>query len=813
MMKQLLLFLFLSINFNLFAQPSPPELIIKGVVVDSASRKPLGLATLILRDVQSTVAIKSMLTRDDGTFEFTVSTQKKYNLDLAYVGYRSKSLEIAVDSLAGKRIANVGEIPMVPASRELKEVAITATRPILTKEIDRISFDVQADPESKSNDALEMLRKVPMITVDGNDVIQLKGSTNYVIFINGKPSALMVNNPADVLKAMPAAVIKKIEVITIPPSKYDGEGLAGIINIITLQKNEEGFNGSIFTRYNNIFGERGSLSLSAKKGKFGVNTFLGLGHQPSKANVAGSMLTTFSPATNLSQQGENVNGGNFNNGQAVLSFEADSLDLFTASMDFVNRKFEQNTFRNSQLYILPDSLAQSNQLNNAGINTIGALDLGLNYQLSFRQNKNELLTFSYQYSSANIQQTNYVTETEIYNYAGSGFNQENSTGSKEQTFQIDFVKPVNKSVTEAGVKAILRTNTSDFADENLDALSGQYLPDTALTNQFNYHQDVYSIYGTYQLTLAGWTVKAGARAENTFISGDFSSETAFAGQHYINLLPAISLQRNYAQTGIFSLGYTERIQRPGIMQLNPFVNRSNPEFIITGDPDLRPVLNHIFELSYSKFAKAGVNASLSYTFADNTIQSVTSLLSNTVSKTTYSNIGKNQSAGISLSTNYPITENIIFNINAQLAHLWITGIYNSQFYKNDGDQGNVSAFARYNFDKNFNATVNFGYSSGNVYLQGSSSDYVYTSLNIIKELFDKRFTVSLTVYDPFQPYNTGSSYTRTPDFLQSSYSQYYYQNIRLALNYKFGKLSSTIKTNNRGIRNDDVKGNNNGSEN
>ena len=208
-MKLSLLLLLLSGSAKLFARQPPQEIMIKGVVVDSASSAPLAYATLILRNPEGLKPVKSMLTKDDGSFAFVVPLKQRYVLDLAYLGYRTKSVNVTTDSASGKQMADIGEIPMAALSGTLREVAITATRPILTKEIDRISFDVQADPESKSNDALEMLRKVPMITVDGNDIIQLKGSSNYVIFINGKPSALMTNNPSDVLKAMPAAVIKK----------------------------------------------------------------------------------------------------------------------------------------------------------------------------------------------------------------------------------------------------------------------------------------------------------------------------------------------------------------------------------------------------------------------------------------------------------------------------------------------------------------------------------------------------------------------------------------------------------------------------
>jgi hypothetical protein len=803
MFKYLLPLFLLFASLSLFAQQSTPKLTVKGLLIDSATNQPLGFATVILKDRNTGKPVKSMLTKEDGSFELTVP-QSQYILAFVYMGYLPKTIAVPI----GKVVADMGKITLASSSHQLNEVAVTADKPILTKEIDRISFDVQADPESKSNDALEMLRKVPMVTVDGNDVIQLKGSSNFQIFINGKPSALMVNNPSDVLKAMPAATIKKIEVITIPPSKYDGEGLAGIINIITLEKHDEGVSGSLFARFNNIYGERGSLSLSAKEDKLGVNLFLGAGHQPVNTENTGSELTTYSPASTLSQLGQMSFGGNFNNGRADLSYEADSLNLFTGTIDFVDRRFSSDPSFHSQL-IVQDSVAQAYQLRNVGENTNGALDAGFNYQMGFRHNKNELLTFSYQYAYTSNKQTNAIAISNAFVYSGVSNDQQNNTQTKENTFQVDFVDPVKNWIIEAGAKAILRENNSDFAEQNLDQTSGRYITDTALTNQFAYHQNVYSVYNTYQLKAHNWTFKAGARMEFTAINADLLSGTSFPAQRYANLIPSVSVQHDSKDKGIISLGFAERIQRPWISQLNPFVDRSNPDFIVTGNPELRPVVNHIFELSYSKFGNTSFSASLNYAFANNTVQSITSLISDTLSKTTYLNIGKEQSAGTNISLNYPVTTKWSFNVNAQLAYEWLTGLYNSQLYRTDGLQGNAFAFARYNFDNTFNASLNWGYNSERLFLQGHTSDYVYSSLNIIKDLFKKKFTVSLTVYDPFIKYRDYTSYTSTPDFVQSSYTQNYYRNIRLALNYKFGKIKS-VATNKRGINNDDVKSNNGG---
>ena len=808
-MKKLLPLIFLIISYSSFAYKTDKKIVIKGVVIDSATSKPLDFTTVVLLDESTKQPVNSMLTKDNGIFEFTAPVGKSYAISLAYLGYRPKIIPVAATQ--GELMVNLGNISMLPLAGQLKEVSIVGSKPLLHQDIDRISFDVQADPESKANDALDMLRKVPMITVNSSDVIQLKGSDHFQIFINGKPSALMANNPSEVLKSIPAATIKRVEVITVPPSKYDGQGLAGIINIITLEKNDEGVSGSVFARYNNKVGERGSISVAAKEGKLSVNTFFGLGYQKLTDTKGGSELTTFSPSTNLSQQGRNVNKANMNNGRAQLSFEADSLNLLTATIDFVDRHFTQNTFRLSQFVALPDSLKQSYQLNNLGDNKTSAFDVGANYQMGFKHNKDELLTLSYQYSYTSGKQDNSVSADSRFNYNRNDYDQQNGTASKEQTFQLDFLRPVKKLTIEAGAKAILRNNSSDFAEQQLTG--GQYIPDTALTDHFNYHQNVYSLYNSYQLKISQWVFKAGLRAEGTVISGDFATNTSQISQHYFNITPAISIQRNTTKSGTFTLGYTERIERPSIVQLNPFVDRSNPEFIITGNPALRPVLNHLFELSYSKFGKISVNGSLNYAFANNNIQSVTSLLNDTLSETTYLNVGKNESAGINLSANYPVTDKLDLNVNAQLARVWITGTYKSELYKNSGSQGNISTYIGYKFDHDYTVGINADYNSANIYLQGKSNAYLYSSVVVIKDLMNKKATISFTVNNPFKEYSNYSMYTKTPDFQQSSYSQQYYRNFRLAVNYKFGKMKGEIKTSHRGIKNDDVKSSGNASEN
>jgi hypothetical protein len=248
MKKLLLLACCCYLSATVMAQSPPPTLTIKGTVIDSTTNQPVGYATVALEDAKTQVPVKSMLTKDDGSFELKSVTGKPYTLVIIFIGYLNKVIPVT-----GKATnVSLGKVFLRQSSNQLKEVSVTAAKPLMEQQVDRIAYNVSADPEAKSITALDMMRKVPLLTVDANDNIQLKGSGNYKILVNGKESALFAHSPADVLRSMPASNIVKIEVITTPPAKYDAEGLAGIINIITTKNADQGYNINVNTRYNTL---------------------------------------------------------------------------------------------------------------------------------------------------------------------------------------------------------------------------------------------------------------------------------------------------------------------------------------------------------------------------------------------------------------------------------------------------------------------------------------------------------------------------------------------------------------------------------
>lgn len=790
--------------------PNTANVTIKGVVIDSAVNKPLGYVTVMLQDAGTKASVKSTLTKNDGSFELNAPDGKTYQLAVASIGLASKVLPVK----HGGTVFDAGKIYMSASSKQLNEVSITAVRPVMKQEVDRLSYDVQADPESKAISALDMMRKVPLLSVDGDDKIKLKGSGNYKILINGKESALMAKNPSDVLKSMPATNIEKIEVITTPPAKYDAEGLSGIINIITKKNADQGYNGSINSRYNSIWGPGFNLNGTVKQGKFGLAGYAGFGHQNLNNNYFTNTQNQFAQNTTILQKGTGTFGGNYRYGDFELSYEIDSLNLLTGSVEIFQGEFVQDNDLISAQTNRNAALTQGYHQLTDGYNHDRGFDAALNYQIGFKKHKDELLTLSYKYSYSPGTQFADNLFTDRVNYGQQiqpDFKQYNKAGNKEHTLQLDYAYPLKTISIETGAKAILRKNFSDFRREDRDSVTNDYLVNTGQTNVFDYQQNVYSVYNSYQLKFSKWTGKGGLRLEHTQVSADFSGTPLDKG--YNNLIPSVSIQRSLKSSSI-SLGFTQRIQRPGIYQLNPFIDRSNPKFLNTGNPDLSPELNNTFELTYSNFSKGSINASLSYAFSNNAIQNVTSISidstangkRDTVTTTTYQNLGSNRSLGLNINTNYSITKRFTINLNARLTHVWLKGTYNGQFYKNDGYTGNAFANLAYKFDSGYRFGIDAGYFSGDVTLQGKNGHGIFSSYVVGKEFLKKTLTISLVANNPYSKYRIYKSYTNTPAFSQSSVYQNPYRNFAIRVNYKFGKLSSDIKKNQRGINNDDTKG-------
>ncbi|MDO6389197.1 TonB-dependent receptor [Pontibacter sp. BT731] len=805
-MKQtLLLALLWCLTCMAYAQAPLPTGTIKGIVADSATQAKLDYVTVVVQEAGKNQAIKSTFTKDNGTFELIGLELKQYQLVLSYVGYKTKVLPLP--AFTGTTI-DLGKLSLVSSAKQLKEVQIVTEKLLVEQDIDKITYNVDADPESQTMTALDMLRKVPLLSLDAEDNIKLNGNSNYRVLVNGKTSSLFVRSPKDVFRSMPATTIKSIEVITNPPSKYEAEGVGGIINIITHKKNIGGYNGSVNAQASTPKGTNFGGYLTAKVGKAGFSGYFGTGSYNSPANSNNLYREDKIRQTVLEQMGESRNDNTYQYASGEFSYEMDTLNLFTANFGMNLNTGNNLLTQRVELFDASGALTQAYTRLNNGDYTWKGSDFGADYQRTFKKNKDQLFTLSYRLSNSGNGSGSDFTLAPVLNFNGQISQTDNDGSSMEHTIQADYVQPIKKHTLEFGLKTIFRLNSSDYFYSNRDPETGNFVMDPSLSNNFEYRQDIYAAYTSLSLKKGDWGLKTGARLEETKLDANFKSSGTVATPDYFNLIPNITLSRKLKGTSTMRLSYTQRIERPSLYYLNPYVNQIDPLNISFGNPKLDPATNNVFNLAYNTFVKGtSINASIFHNFTNNSIQSYTTLGTDTVARTTYGNIGRNQTYGFSLSGNTTLFKKLSINLNSTTNYVKLSSVIGGLPQNNEGFTYNVFGYSSYRFDKGWRASGNIGYSSSRILLQGRSAGYVWNSISVNKQfLKDNKATISFSVNSPFQKNRRSLNEINDPRFTQNQENIFLMRRYSLGFNYRFGKLKGDIARKKRGIKNDDVKG-------
>jgi len=799
---QLLIIVF-SNSLQVFPQEKQ-TLKIAGRLVDSLSRKPLDYLTIKL-NTEHGKPVSFMLSRKDGSFEFARLQKQNYIIIISGLGFKSKEITVVMPT-AIEQPVDLGTISMQPVNNNITEVKVTAARPLISQQIDRLSYDIQADPESQGSSVLEMMRKVPLLSLDADDNVQLKGNSNYKILINGKPSAMMERNAKEILRTMPASTILRIEVITIPPSKYDAEGLAGIINIITAKNINDGYAATL-----NLFstapagGPGTGASISFKQRKFGMTAFGGGGiyNTPETMSFL-NRIPVAKDADDLKQERFFSTDSRSGYLGTELSYETDSLNLFSAS-------FNINGIRSDKTDALFSGInsssgaAQQYRLENADDGTGAGLDMSLNYQLSFKRDKNRMFTASYRYYEFDNEQFSNIKVSDTLNYSRPDYRQQNSGSASEHTFQLDYVHTIKKIIIETGIKGIFRINKSDFEYWSRTDVPDSFDLDPLRSNRYDNRQNVLAAYNTWQFGYKNWGFKAGLRIEQTLIDARFAQGTNPPGQQHLNLVPALAVSKKTGAAGSLTLGYMQRIQRPGIYQLNPFTDRSNPDVEQSGNPALRPVTAHTLQAGYSIRAKAFFNLAFDYTFYNALINQVAEYdITSRLTRINYRNTGKAKLAILNFSVNYPVSKNLSLNSNNKLGYGQVKGTNNSGTLQS---QGWLYAFAlnsAYSLNGGWRLNGSWNIRSRNFSLQRTTNGYISSSLGFSKDLIKDKWSFAASANNPFTKYRNAQTEVSDPGFYQINSDQTYYRSFRISTNYKFGRLKEAPKKSKRAIKNDDV---------
>lgn len=810
-MQKLFLSLFMLCSVVAYAQG---DCNVKGVVKD-ATGETIPYATV--GAYQGKKNVTRLAADVDGVFTMTLKQGETYIFEISSVGYNSYKQAIELPKAA---TFDMGEV-VLKSSTELDEVVVVSQKPIIKSDAEKITYDVSADPESDGKTLLDMMRKVPMVTVDAEDNVQLNGSSDFKVLINGKESAMVKNNLKEVLKAMPAASVQDIQVITNPSTRYDAEGVGGVINIITAQAGA--------SKNNDIAGVTGSLTGYGDviQGSFGGNAFLTMQYKKFTAslNYSGGKFTSrqftdaesfnynnpdmYRSLVSTSEFGDMDVNGQYHFLSFESSYELDSLNLFTLGASGNLGKYGATGLALNQTFAKDGRLMVNYIDNLMQGGTWGGASANFDYQHTFDRPQHTL-TASYRYEynpNSSAYSDSIIFDSETLNAPLEGQKNENHAFAHEHTVQLDYNNPINKMHSvEAGAKYIARINHSD--DDYLMLMNGMW-QSAGAGRIFDYTQQVASLYAGYAFTRDTWGLRVGGRYEHTFIdaTNQLAGTSVNYGKPYGNFVPYFSLNYNISPMESLRFSYTQRINRPGISYLSPFENWTTPYSVEVGNPNLMPEVSHAFSAGYSIFQGVfNLNFECFARVSNNAISRVTMVEPETgVIRTTHDNIANESVFGFSAYISGQPSPKFNYYVNFQPAFKTFRAPHMNITDERFG--GTLFAGCNWMAWKGGTVSVNGGggLPDGDIQMESELMWYYY-GLSVSQRFFDDKLKVTLSANNIFNKYNNYRLHSYGDGFENISYGGQRSQRLQLSATYSFGKLNTRVKKANRSIVNDDIVG-------
>ncbi len=749
-----------------------------GKVVDKTNAQPIPYATVVAAQNGTEKVITGTTTLEDGSFTLKVEQTDIY-LEVSFIGYQKKKI---TDFAAGNTV-NLGTIALDENQQTLNEVEVRAEKSTTEFKLDKRVFNVGQDISSTGMGALDVLSNVPSVTVDIEGQIKLRGNSGVQILINGKPSVL-TDSESNALGSITADMIESIEVITNPSAKYEAEGTSGIINIILKKEDEKGLNGSISVNTGIPDNHSIGISLNRRTKRFNFFTQMGAGYRS---------IPTYNESTNIDNQtktsiisdGTEFRNENFYNITLGTDYHLNEWNVITLSGSFAYEIEEQPSETDFRSLDSTGELISEWRREETTEATNPKYQYDLQYKKQFKNNEDHVLLFSTlgsffgkDLSSEFINTTLDGDNADAYQETETKFQQ------ADYTFKLDYTNPLTKKVTiEAGGQYEINDVGNDYAVSNL--VNGVLVPDANLTNNFEYDQKVFGIYGTGAYEGKKWGVKLGLRAEHTNLKTLLTNTNQENYQDYLNFFPTVHTSYKISKPFSLQAGYSRRIFRPRLWDLNPFFNIRNNFNIRQGNPNLQPEFTDSYELTgIFIFEKTSFNASVFHLYTTEVVERV-SIVENNVNVTSPQNIGTRNSTGAELNAKYNATKWLTLSGDANFNYFVRDGEFQNQDFDFSGNQWTGQLTTKFKLPAGIDLELTGNYESGFRTVQGDVSGFAYLDAGIRKKLWKGKAVINLGVRDMFAS-RIRESVINQPNFYLYNFSQRG-RFITLGLSYGFGK--------------------------
>lgn len=719
-----------------------------GKIVEESTKLPLEFVQVTLLHANDTIPVTSALTDQAGTFKLAEIPTGSYHLSISFIGFETRSS--AVFSVNGD--ADLGIFSLKPAAILLKEAEISAEKSAYVQTIDRKIYYPEKDILAQTSSASEILQNIPSVSVDIDGVVSLRGSANVTFLINGKPSGLMNRSSASFLQQMPANTIERIEIITNPSAKYRPDGTAGIINIVLKKNTKQGFNGTLIANASNHDRYNGSLSLSYNPGK--LNLYGTYGYRQNWFPREGADFRIFIDSTGT---------------QTTFDLSSTALGRPISHTANVGLDYALNSKNKIGLSGAYFTFYQARDLH---ISTLlrNATDVIQDYKTerSEREDEQEFegnATWEHQFEDEDhilqleLGFSNYA-ELEESRYDDSFFVPDfpvlrghNTIKKSGHTTSVitEYAKPFGEDMElEAGYEGEFFRDDLNYSSERFDPILLEWTPESLKTNRFLFRQNVHALFGTLSREIEDFSILAGLRAEQTYITSKLLTLDSMIPNNYFKLFPTVHLGWQISDDAALGLSYSRRVNRPDSDELNPFPEYKDPRNIEAGNPDLKPEQIHSIELGY-QWKRDGLSflPTLYYRYEYDAFSEITRYGNDSTLLTTFDNLSNNQSGGLELVVAWNLKNRLNLNLSSNTFWNTIDATNLGFSAKKSTLSSEVKLAAGWSLTPRTKLQANATYRSAFLTAQGKSLPNYFLNAGLRQDVFKKKASLTLTFSDVF----------------------------------------------------------------
>lgn len=704
------------------------------------------------------------------------------------------------------------KLQAIQDSLDLQGVEVVAQKPVVKMTTDKMTYNVQQDADAKTMTLLDMLRKVPMVNVDGQDNVTVKGSSNFKVYVDGKPNQMFQNNFSQVAKSVPASMVQSIDVITSPGAKYDAEGTTGVLDIkMVRQSGAQGndcdncYNGNIELTASN-HGERANVYIGGQQGKL---TYSAMGFFAWQTMDNMKVTNTRIQQTTLGESRETNEmemdeDHPFSLGEITLGYAIDSLSTINASAGIsggnTHHDYDpRNTFSGGPY---GDGFSYTNHASEH--NKYLGVNASTDYQRWLNADHTSQLTLSYLYDynpAVNRSRTTYGDITGVTGLTLTDLYSDSRTWGTSHTGQADLTLDLGKGQTlETGAKFISRRNKSD--SRLYDVVGGEDVFNAGNSMIYRNLQSIVAGYAQYKLTQEKYNARLGLRYEHTFESVKYAehSERNFH-KDYGNLVPSGSVGYNITPISNIGLTYTMRISRPGISQLNPYTDRTNPTSLSYGNPSLAVMKSHNVSLSYNFFTpKLMLNASLSHDYVGNEIESYQFVDADNKYNSTYANNGKSRNTYVDAFVRWVAAKTSTLMLNGNVSY----GDWKAKElgYHNWGWSGSAYVGLEQQLPWKVKGSLGLFAQTRNYNLMGYNSGMQFFNVSLTRTFLKDRLELSARYANPLRSHLIINRYNTGKDFSNLTHVSIPLQMVAVSVKWNFGNTKKQFGKYNSKINND-----------